>query len=106
MSLNSEFFLGLFNFYKRFIPESSTILEPLNLLLPEKTPWVWGTEQASVFKMSKDTLINSNFLIHFDSRLPLVIVADSSFYSVGAVLCHIINGAERPICQLSETIPS
>ena len=99
-------FLGLLNFYRRFIPRASTMLEPLNRLLQAKTPWVWGREQAYVFKKCKNTLINSGVLVHFDPKLPLVVVADSSSYGVGAVLCHIIDGVERPICFASRTLMS
>ena len=73
------------------------MLEPLNRLLQAKTPWVFGREQASVFKKSKDTLINSIVLIHFDPKLPLVVVADSCSYGVEAVLCLVIDDVERPI---------
>ena len=97
-------FLGLLNFYRRFLPKASSMLEPLNRLLKAKTPWVWGEEQEAAFLKSKETLLNSNALVHFDPKLPLVVVADSSSYGIGAVLCHLINGEERPICFASRTL--
>ena len=99
-------FLGLLNFYRRFLPQASSMLEPLNRLLQAKTPWVWGKEQESAFSECKKTLVNSSALVHFDSKLPLVVVADSSSYGIGAVLCHLIDGVERPICFASRTLTS
>ena len=99
-------FLGLLNFYRRFLPQASTMLEPLNRLLKDKTPWVWDKEQESAFRECKKALVNSGALVHFDPKLPLVVVADSSSYGIGAVLCHLIDGVERPICFASRTLTS
>ena len=33
-----------------------------------------------------------------------MVVADSSAYGIGAVLCHSIDGEERPICFASRTL--
>ena len=99
-------FLGLLNFYRRFLPQASSMLEPLNCLLKAKTPWVWGKEQGDAFAQCKETLLNSEALVHFNPKLPIVVVADSSSYGIGAVLCHVINGEERPICFASRTLSS
>lgn len=99
-------FLGLLNFYRRFLPQASTMLEPLNRLLQSKTPWKWGKDQQSAFTECKRALLNSNALVHFNPKLPLVVVADSSSYGIGAVLCHLIDGEERPICFASRTLTS
>lgn len=34
-------FLGLINYYRKFIPNLSTILSPLHVLLKKSCPWVW-----------------------------------------------------------------
>ena len=99
-------FLGLLNFYRKFIPKASTLLEPLNSLLRSKVTWHWDSEQRNAFEASKKALLNSNLLVHFDPSKPLVLVADSSSYGVGAVLCHLIDGVERPICFASRTLTS
>ena len=99
-------YLGILNFYRRFLPQAATKLEPLNRLLKACTPWEWGKEQESAFIESKKALLTSNALTHFDPKLPLVVVADSSAYGIGAVLCHLIDGKERPICFASRTLTS
>ena len=37
-----ESYLGMFNFYRRFIPNASTVLGPLNRLRQKNVPWSWG----------------------------------------------------------------
>ena len=37
-------FLGLLNYYGRFIPNLSTMLQPLNVLLKEKVKWEWSNK--------------------------------------------------------------
>ena len=38
-------FLGLVNYYARFLPDSATILAPLYKLLRNSKPWQWDKEQ-------------------------------------------------------------
>ena len=97
-------YLGLLNFYRRFLPQAATMLEPLNRLLKADTTWVWGEEQINAFRKSKELLTKSSALVHFDPKLPLVVVADSSSYGIGGVLCHLIDEVERPICFVSRTL--
>ena len=97
-------YLGLLNFYRKFLPNAASMLEPLNRLLKADTPWVWGKEQEMAFAASKEALLKSKALVHFDPSLPLVVVADSSAYGIGAVLCHLIDDVERPICFASRTL--
>ena len=103
-----ESYLGVFNFYSRFVPNASTILEPLNQLCRSGVPWRWGEEQKSAFLKSKQHLLNSQVLVHFDPKLPisLITVADSSSYGIGAVLSHIVDGQERPVCFASKNVAS
>ena len=99
-----ESYLGVFNFYRRFVQNASTVLEPLNRLRRSGVQWVWGDEQKSAFLKSKELLLNSQALVHFNPSLPISVVADSSSYGLGAVLSHIIDGQERPVCFASRTL--
>ena len=99
-------YLGLLNFYRRFIPKASTLLQPLNDLLKGKSDWHWGSEQKKAFEASKEALINSKALVHFDASKPIVVAADSSPYGIGAVLCHRIGDMEHPVCCVSRTLSS
>ena len=49
-------FLGMLNYYHRFLPDITTVLEPLHRLLRQGTKWCWKTEQQVAFDKSKNLL--------------------------------------------------
>lgn len=98
-------FLGLVNYYGKFLPSLATILSPLYSLLQKATRWRWGSSQAKAFGDVKKLLLSSRVLVHFDDSLPLILSSDASPYGVGAVLSHLMpNGDERPISFASRTL--
>lgn len=98
-------FLGLLNYYGKFIPNLSTIVHPLNRLLQHSTQWQWSEECQQAFKEAKETLTSSHILVHYDPSLPLRLAADASAYGVGAVISHLMpDGAEHPIAYASRTL--
>ena len=51
-------FLGLLNYYRKFLPNIASILHPLNELLRANKLWEWTSEQAQAFQKAK----NVNYL--------------------------------------------
>ena len=89
-------FLGMVNYYGKFLPDLATTLAPLYHLLRKSCHWRWGTKQKEAFSQVKDLLRSGRVLTHFDDRLPLVLACDASPYGLGAVLSHLLpNGEER-----------
>ena len=97
-------YLGLLNFYRKFSPRASTVLEPLNALLRNDHDWTWGKSQEEAFDKSKKMLTSSDVLVHFDPKHPIRVTADSSEYGIGAVLSLIIDGKDKPVCFVSRTL--
>ncbi|XP_052131934.1 uncharacterized protein K02A2.6-like [Frankliniella occidentalis] len=101
-------FLGLINFYLEFLPMFSTLAKPLRKLTELDVPFEWSEECNSAFENCKKLLQNSNLLMHFDPKLPIVVCSDASPVGVGAVLAHVvtINGkkVERPVMFASATL--
>lgn len=98
-------FLGLYNFYERFIPHKATLLEPLHRLLDKTQSWQWTEREQTAFDTAKRMLTFDMTLVHYDLQKPLVITCDSSEYGVGAVLSHVMDdGQERPIAMSSRTL--
>ena len=88
-------YLGLLTYYGKFLPNLSTHLAPLYQLLRHNTKWKWSVAQEKAFKKSKELLVSSNLLIHFNSNFPLVLACDASQYGIGAVLAHRLpDGSE------------
>lgn len=52
-------FLGLLNYYGRFMKDLSTTLQPLHQLLKKEVEWKWTTECAAAFKNAKEQLLKS-----------------------------------------------
>ena len=100
-------FLGMMNYYRKFIPNLATILQPLSLLLQKNRRWFWGAAQTQAFKKAKWFLTNSSVLTHYDSSLPIRLATDASAQGVGAVISHVCSdGEERPIAFASRTLTS
>ena len=98
-------FLGIINYYHRFLPNLSTKLAPLHELLQKKTKWKWKDVQDEAFQSAKDALQADSLLVHFDPAKPIVLACDASQYGLGAVLSHVMSdGHERPIAYVSRTL--
>ncbi|XP_055910439.1 uncharacterized protein K02A2.6-like [Eupeodes corollae] len=98
-------YLGLLNFYNKFIPNLSARLAPLYDLLKKEKSFDWNQDCEKVFNESKCWLYDNNMLVHYSPDKALGIVCDASSYGVGGVLFHIEkNGEERPIMFVSSTL--
>lgn len=98
-------FLGLINYYGRFLSNLSTILYPINQLLKDKVPFDWSKECQHAFNTVKQMIASDLVLAHYDPREKLVLATDASPVGVGAVLSHIYkDGVERPIQFASQTL--
>ena len=100
-------FLGLINYYGKYIPNLSTLLYPLNSLLQSNKKWCWSTECSKAFQNAKNQLTSACVLTHFNPNLPIALAADASAYGVGAVISPIFSdGSEHPIAFASRTLTS
>ena len=79
-------YLGLLTYYGRFLPYLPSTLAPLYSLLHQDVEWQWNSKKQEAFKRSKELLLSSKVLVHFDPKLPVVLACDASSYSIGAVL--------------------
>ena len=56
-------FLGLLNYYSKFIPNHASIVHPLNQLLQHDMKWKWNADCVKAFKQAKESL-SSRVLAH------------------------------------------
>ena len=95
----------MLNFYGKFIPNLSSILEPLHSLLRKDVVWKWEVEQQEAFDKAKNQLQLSDVLLRYDPEKELVVSCDASPYGVGAALSHVMeDGSERPVACASSTL--
>ena len=98
-------YLGLLNYYNRFLPNLSTVLTPLHRLLRKATPWQWGEAEQQCFETTKKLITGAGVLVYYNSDQPLILQCDASPYGVGAVLSHRMEGnSDKPIAFASTTL--
>lgn len=83
---NIRQFLGKINFYNKFIPRVSTVLEPMHNLLRKNQKFLWTQDCQDTFEKLKEYLCTTPILSIFDPELPIRIYTDASLEGIGAVL--------------------
>ena len=59
-------FLGMLNFYGKFLPNPSSTSEPLHKHLRKDVRWEFGAQQQEAFERAKNLLQSSEVLVHYD----------------------------------------
>ena len=72
-------FLGLISFYRDYIPNCSTIAEPLIRLTKKNVRFVWGPEQENSFLELKDCLRQNLTLAYPNFSKPFILYTDADF---------------------------
>ena len=110
----SRRYLGMINYYHRFIPNCEDKLTPLNRLLtvaneghtrlsPKSNfDLKWNESANSAFIESKQILANATLLVHPDHTAPMNITCDASDFAVGGVLQQYINNVWQPLLFFSK----
>lgn len=90
-------FLQTCSWFRKFIPNFSSVAEPLTRLTRKHQTWTWGSAQTTAFNELKQLLTSAPILIQADFNHPFVLRTDASNYAVGAVLLQGEDKEERPI---------
>lgn len=90
--------IGLFSWFRKFIPNFSALSFPMQRLLKQDTPFVWGEQQQSAFESIKSALLNSEVLSfpRYDKDIPFRLSVDSSCLGIGYMLYQIYPEDEFP----------
>ena len=92
-------FIGLANYYRKFILGYAKILQPISDIV-RKHKFEWTEEQESSFVQLKTALTTAPVLAHPASDKEFVISTDASKYAVGATL----EQDGRPVAYLSHRL--
>lgn len=79
-------FLGLCNYYRKFILRFSEIASPLTYLTRKNVNFEFGDTQRHAFSLLKQCLADAPVLKLFDFDLETRIICDASAFCVGSIL--------------------
>ena len=95
-------FIGLVNFFSRFLPDLASTLKPLQALAHEdsKSKFNWLDVHQRHFDKLRGAIVNASALYTPDYARPFHLYVDSSSRGVGSVLCqqHPETHCMVPIC--------
>lgn len=97
-------FIGVMNYYKRFIEDYSNKILPLLELLKKGAKWKWDKEKEETFNYLRNVIFDNISLHHPDFTKKFLLRTDASKYAVSAVLTQTKDNLEIPICFASRTL--
>ena len=95
-------FLGFTGYYRRFVPDYSTVAQPLVRLLGKDCKWTDACQDA--FMALRALLIKAPVLAFPKEDLPYIVDTDASDYGIGGVLSQCIEGTEHVIAYYSKSL--
>ena len=97
-----ERLLGVLNYVAKFIPDMSSITQPIRELLKKEVQFIWEWEQEEAFQKIKEKLSVAPALVFFNVKKPTTISCDASQSGLGAVLMQ----ENRPVAYASRALTS
>ena len=97
-------FLGMVNFYRRFMPQAAKVLKPLTDVLKggARGQITWTKEMDTAFLLGKKAITEAVELAHPSSAADLSLAVDASESHIGAVLQqHHSTSNTRPLAFFS-----
>ena len=100
-------FVGMANFYRRFIPAAAQTMLPLFEALAGKPKTLsWSEDMVAAFRNTKRALANVALLAHPAQNAPISLTADASDRAIGAVLEQFVNKGWQPLAFFSKKLRS
>lgn len=95
-----ERLLGMITYLSKYIPNMSSVTEPLRVLLRNDTAWHWDDPQVKALEEIKKILTSEPVLQFYDVNKPIRLSVDASQSGLGAVILH----EDRPIAYASRSL--
>ncbi|CAL1681072.1 unnamed protein product [Lasius platythorax] len=96
-------FLGMINYYDKFIQNRATKFQPLYECL-KKEGFHWTKRCQEAFENAKKELRFTKVLINFDPKKEIILTCDASDYGLSAILLHVTPEGDRPIAFASKSL--
>ena len=98
-------FLGLANYYRRFIKNFAKVAVLLHVLVRKEQKWKWKEEQEEAFRRLKKAFTTEPVLAILDIDREMRVEVDTSDYATGGILltkCE--DGKWRPVAFISKSL--
>lgn len=97
-------FLGMANFYRRFIDHFADKAAPLTQLLKKDVKFQWNQECTKAFESLKTSLTQAPILQYPDFTKPFIITTDASKIAISAILSQGEIGTDLPVAYASRKL--
>ncbi|GFU66677.1 retrovirus-related Pol polyprotein from transposon 17.6 [Trichonephila clavipes] len=105
-------FLGLLNFYRRFLPKAAEQQYHLSEFLKgskgkkDSKPLNWSSEAITAFQRCKQAVADAALLAHPSPSAPLALHVDASDYAIGGALHQVVDSELQPLAFFSRKLTS
>ena len=96
--------MGMASWYRRFVPNFSTLVAPINTLLRKGIPFEWTSKCDTAYQILKQHLISAPVMSCPNFDKPFTIQTDASDYGLGAVLTQNFEDGEHVISYISRSL--
>lgn len=97
-------FIGMCNYFRKFVPQFAELAAPLNRLRGKDVEFCWGEEQQNAFQALRTAIANPPVLAIPDFKRQFIVQTDASRGGVAAVLLQEQDGERRPLAFASRTL--
>ena len=97
-------FLGMTNYYRRFIRDYAAIAHPIIELTKKNTDFIWRAEHQEAFEKLIKILSSTPVLVHPIFSKVFKVTTDASDYAVAGMLSQDHDGIDLPVCYYSRTL--
>ena len=97
-------FLGLANYYRRFIKDFTRVARPINMLTRKDVKWQWGVEQQKAFNELKKVFTTKPILAAPDLDKEFRVEANASNYATGVLSMKCSDEMWRPVAFISKSL--
>ncbi|XP_048585750.1 uncharacterized protein LOC116606612 [Nematostella vectensis] len=91
---------GMVTYLAKFLPQLSTVMDPIRRLTRQDVEWEWSEEQDHAMKEIKRLVTTAPVLAYYDPDKELVIQCDASSTGLGTVLLQ----EGKPLCYASRAL--
>lgn len=98
-------FIGMVNYYAKFIDNYARIMIPLYKLLQKDVKYEWSKDCQIAYDTIKGEVTSDKVLVHFNPKLPIVLTTDASDYAIAGILSHNFpNNELKPVSFVSRAL--